>query len=103
MKYLKYILAILILLIPALYSFGLFVMNSGASITLKVLPSVEVTYGAATFFLLTFLSGLIVGALIVSLSLLGQKFKTGRAKRELKKVEKEVEGLRATSTEAAQP
>lgn len=55
----------------------------------------------AAFMFGTFILGLASGALLLSFSLLGQKLKTGQAKRKLKKAEKEVEGLRAMPPEQA--
>jgi len=97
MKYFKYIVAIAIIVLIGLYAFALNIMNSDP-VTLKLFPSFEWQLSTAVFLLGTFVAGLISGALLLSFSLLGQKLKTGKAKRQLKKAEKEVEGLRAAPT-----
>lgn len=98
MKYFKYIFALAVTALVGFYAFALNIMNE-AVISLRLFPSVELQLSTATFLLGTFVAGLLGGALIVSFSLVGQKLKTGQAKRQLKKVEKEVEGLRATPAE----
>lgn len=100
MKYFKYIVAFAIIVLFGLYAFFLNLMNSDL-ITLKFLPSFEWQLSTATFLLGTFVLGLLSGALLVSLSLVNQKLKTGKANRQLKKIEKEVEGLRAMSVEVS--
>ncbi len=64
-------------------------------ITLKYYFGIEWSIKVATLLLCTFLVGLFVGAFVMSLSLIGQKFRTGKVSRKLKKVEREVESLRA--------
>ncbi len=71
-------------------------MNS-EPVSLSLLPSFQIEWSLAAIVLSAFVAGLLIGLLLVSVSLFGQKVKTGKAKRDLKKVEKEVENLRMAS------
>ena len=93
----KFLVSLALVLFVAAFAFSVYVVNQDQFITFKYVFDIEWTANIATFLFLTFVIGMIVGALLVSFSLLGQKMKTGKANRQLKKVEKEVEGLRAAS------
>ncbi len=95
----KLIFAIVIIVIFTIFAISVNVQNPGA-IAVKYYFGIEWSMKLATLILCTFVSGLFTGAALVGFSLIGQKFKTGRAKRKLNKVEKEVEGLRAASTDS---
>lgn len=90
----KIILAIATIVILFFLSASVYLKNSEL-ITLEYYFGIEWSVNVATLLLCSFLVGLFVGAMLVSFSLMGQKLKTGRAHRQLKRVEKEVEGLRA--------
>lgn len=90
----KYIFGIAILVLLSIFAYSVNLQNPEL-ITLKYYFGVEWSIKVATLLLCTFLIGLFVGAFVVSLSLLGQKFRTSLVSRKLKKVEKEVESLRA--------
>lgn len=94
MKYFKYLVAIAILVVVGFLAVSFSIMNADP-VKLSLLPSVEIEQSLALIIFVTFVLGLFVGALLVGFSLLGQMIKTGQAKRKFKKVEKEVEGLRA--------
>lgn len=90
----KYILGIVILLVLSVFAYSVNLQNPEL-ITLKYYFGIEWSIKVATLLLCTFLVGLFVGAFVMSLSLIGQKFRTGKVSRKLKKVEREVESLRA--------
>lgn len=100
MKYFKYILTI-VLLVAVIFLAVSFTFMNADPVKLSLLPSVEVEQSLALIIFISFVVGLLVGALLVSFSLIGQKLKTGKANRQLKKVEKEVEGLRAAPVDQA--
>lgn len=100
MKYFKYILTVLVLVAVVFLAVSFTIMNADP-VKINLLPSVEVEQSLALVILISFVIGLFVGALLMSFSLIGQKLKTGRATRQLKKVEKEVEGLRAAPADQA--
>lgn len=49
----------------------------------------------STLIIMTFITGLLFGVLIMSISVMRNKFQVGKTKRKLNKVEKEVQNLRA--------
>lgn len=59
-----------------------------------------IQYEGALFkvILMSFIVGLLFGVLIMSLSVMRNKLQVGKAQRQLSKVEKEVQNLRATPT-----
>ena len=95
MKYLKYIIGLALFLLVLFVGFGFSVMNSDP-VAIQLLPSYAIEgISVAGALLSSFLLGLLFGVVILSFSLIGQKVKTGSAKRKLKKVEKEMESLKA--------
>ncbi len=101
MKFFKYLVAIIVFILPALYCFALFAFNDNQPISINLTPSIPFTATPTVFFLVSYVTGLVTGGLIVSFSLFTQKLKTGKANRQLKKIEKEVESLRAATPEQA--
>ncbi len=95
----KFLLSIFVVLVWGFFAFSVYLMNQEQTMTFKYIFGIEWTGHIATYMFVTFILGMLIGALIVSLSLFGQKLKTGKANRQLKKVEKEVEGLRAAVPE----
>lgn len=98
MKFFKYIVSLAIFLSVVFLGFGFSVMNDDV-VALSLLPSVTFDLSVAMLVFVCLIVGLLLGTLLVSISLFGQKLKTGKANRQLKKIEKEVEGLRAVTLE----
>ena len=97
MKYLKWILGLALFLAVFFVGFGFIARNSDV-ITIKMLPSWTIEPTIAQALGGAFLSGLLLGLVFLSFSLLGQKFKTGSVKRQLRRVEKEVAELKAAES-----
>ena len=100
MKLLKKLLFLIIGLIFLFLIITVFYSNKEV-VQVSLLPSFPFSMQLGLLIVLTFLVGLICGALILFTSLMGQKVKTSMANRRLKKVEREVEGLRAAELQAA--
>jgi len=99
MKYLKWIVGLALFLAIFFVGFGFIARNSDV-IAIKMLPSCTIEPTIAQALGGAFLSGLLVGLVLLSFSLFGQKIKTGSAKRQLRQAEKEVAELRAAESAA---
>ncbi len=83
-------------LVIAVFAFTLSWQNPG-SITLKYYFGIEREVGLFLVIMIPFIIGVVLGALLLSFSLVRSKLQFSSAKRSLAKIEKEVEGLRAAS------
>ncbi len=89
----KRIFNLLLILIFALLGFVLHLKNSEQ--VAFSFPFIEWDAPLGLLLLLFFVIGVILGACLMSLSLMKSKLAGNKAKRQLAKVEKEVENLRA--------
>ncbi len=90
----KRILTLILFLVFAVFALTLNVQNPG-SITLKYYFGFEREFDLFLVLLIPFVIGVILGVLLMSISVMRNKVQLGKAKRNLGKLEKEVQGLRA--------
>ena len=88
----KKILTLLLVLIFVLIGFVLNLKNPDP--VSFSFPFIELEASLGLLMLVTFFVGIIVGGLLMSFSLVKSKMSGSKAKRQLAKVEKEVENLR---------
>lgn len=91
------LLLFLMLFILALFAATLFLKN-GQHVTVSYYFNFEQVASLASVMLVCFACGLIVGALIMSVSLFKSKHVANKTKKQLSKVEKEVGDLRSLQT-----
>lgn len=89
----KRIVTLLICLLFALFGFVLNIKNPEP--VLFSFPFIEVSLPLGLLMLAAFLFGIVVGALVMVFSLFKSKMVGNKTKRQLEKVEREVENLRA--------
>jgi uncharacterized membrane protein YciS (DUF1049 family) len=89
----KKIFSIILLVVFTIF-FILLIFENGDPVTFNFY---FVTIDTKLYWIITlpFLIGLLCGVLIMSLSVMRNKLKVGKTKRQLNKVEKEVQNLRA--------
>lgn len=90
----KKILSIILFLVFALFAFSLNLKNPDP-VTLRYYFGFEREVDLYVVLVLPFLIGMFLGVLLMSFSIVRNKMQIGKTKRELAKVEKEVENLRA--------
>ena len=90
----KFILTIIVFLLFAVLALTINMRNPG-SITLNYYFGWQAEVDLYVVLVVPFLIGLVLGALLMSISVFRTKMAAGRSKRQLAKVEKEVENLRA--------
>jgi uncharacterized membrane protein YciS (DUF1049 family) len=90
----KLIFSVFIFLLFLVLALSINMRNPG-SITLNYYFGWQVQVDLFVVIFVPFLLGLVFGALLMSVSVFRNKMAAGRSKRQLAKVEKEVENLRA--------
>ncbi len=90
----KLISSIVILLLVSVFAATVAMSNSGA-VSIKYYFGFEKEVPIYLLITAPFVAGLIVGVAIMSISVMRNKMKVGKTKRELSKVEKEVQNLRS--------
>jgi uncharacterized membrane protein YciS (DUF1049 family) len=90
----KKILSIILFLIFALFALTLNLKNPDA-ITLRYYFNIEREVDLFLVLLVPFVVGMLLGILLMSFTVVRTKMQVGKTKRELAKVEKEVQNLRA--------
>ncbi|RBP51473.1 LapA family protein [Arenicella xantha] len=89
----KKILFFVLFLLFVVFALTLNLQNPG-SITLKYYYFGEANVALSLVLIIPFVFGLLLGALLMSISVFRNKVAVGKTKRQLAKVEKEVESLR---------
>ncbi len=90
----KKVLSIILFLVFALFALTLNLKNPDA-ITLRYYFGIESQVDLFIVILVPFAIGMLLGVLLMSFSVVRNKMQVGKTKRELAKVEKEVQNLRA--------
>ena len=90
----KKILSIILFLVFALFALTLNLKNPDA-ITLRYYFGFENQVDLFVVILVPFAIGMLLGVVLMSFSVVRNKLQVGKTKRELAKVEKEVQNLRA--------
>lgn len=90
----KRILTLFLFLVFAVFALTLNLQNPD-SITLRYYFGFEQQFDLFLVLFIPFALGLLLGVLMMSFSLMKNKLEIGRTKRDLARVEKEVENLRA--------
>jgi putative membrane protein len=90
----KKVLSIILFLVFALFALTLNLKNPDA-VTLRYYFDIEREVDLFVVLLVPFVVGMLLGVLLMSFSVVRTKMQVGKAKRELAKVEKEVQNLRA--------
>lgn len=90
----KKLFLILIFLVFTVFAITLFLKN-GQQVTVSYYFNFEQAASLASVMIMTFACGLIMGAFIVSISLFKSKHIANKAKKQLSKIEKEVDSFRA--------
>lgn len=93
----KFLIPIILILIFAVFALLLNLQNPG-SIVLQFYLMGEVSVPLALVVMIPFIFGLLLGALLMSVSVVRSKMAAGKTKRQLAKVEKEVQSLRSMPT-----
>lgn len=90
----KKILSIILFLVFALFALTLNLKNPDA-VTLRYYFDIEREVDLFVVLLVPFVVGMLLGVLLMSFSVVRNKMQVGKTKRELAKVEKEVQNLRS--------
>ncbi len=90
----KKILSIMLFLVFALFALTLNLKNPDP-VTLRYYFDLERQVDLFVVLLIPFVIGMLLGILLMSFSVVRNKMQVGKTKRELAKVEKEVQNLRA--------
>ena len=90
----KKILSIILFLVFALFALTLNLKNPDA-VTLRYYFDLEREVDLFVVLLVPFVVGMLLGLLLMSLSVVRNKMQVGKTKRELARVEKEVQNLRS--------
>lgn len=90
----KKILSIMLFLVFALFALTLNLKNPDP-VTLRYYFDLERQVDLFVVLLIPFVIGMLLGVLLMSFSVVRNKMQVGKTKRELAKVEKEVQNLRA--------
>jgi len=98
----KKLLSLIIFLLFAIFAFSLNLKNPD-SVTLKYYLGLEAQVDLYVVLIVPFIVGLLLGVLLMSISVFRNKMQVGKAKRELAKVEKEVQNLRVAPVSKPMP
>jgi uncharacterized membrane protein YciS (DUF1049 family) len=90
----KKVLSIIMFLVFALFALTLNLKNPDA-VTLRYYFDIEREVDLFVVMLIPFVLGMLLGVLLMSFTVVRTKMQVGNTKRELAKVEKEVQNLRA--------
>lgn len=90
----KKVLSIILFLVFALFALTLNLKNPDV-VTLRYYFDIEREVDLFIVLLVPFVVGMLLGVLLMSFTLVRTKMQVGKTKRELAKVEKEVQNLRA--------
>jgi uncharacterized membrane protein YciS (DUF1049 family) len=90
----KKVLSIILFLVFTLFALTLNLKNPDA-VTLSYYFNIEREVDLYLVLLVPFIVGMLLGVLLMSFSVVRGKMQVGKTKRELAKVEKEVQNLRA--------
>ncbi len=98
----KKILSLILFLLFFVFALTLNLKNPDA-VTLKYYFGFEREVQLFVVLLVPFVIGMLLGVLLMSVSVMRNKMQTGKTKRELAKVEKEVQNLRAAPIKEPMP
>lgn len=90
----KKVLSIILFLVFAMFALTLNLKNPDP-VTLSYYFGIERQVDLFVVLLIPFATGMLLGVLLMSFSIVRNKMQVGKTKRELAKVEKEVQNLRA--------
>ena len=97
----KRILTIILFLLFAVFALTLNLKNPD-SVTLRYYFGFEQEFDLFLVLLIPFAFGVLLGVLLMSLSVMKNKVKLGKARRDVNKLEKAVEGLQATPSDTSE-
>ena len=97
----KRILTIILFLLFAVFALTLNLKNPD-SVTLRYYFGFEQEFDLFLVLLIPFAFGVLLGVLLMSLSLVKNKVKLGKARRDVNKLEKAVEGLQTTPADTSE-
>ena len=98
----KKVLSLILFLLFFVFALTLNLKNPDA-VTIKYYFGIEHEVELFIVLLIPFALGMLLGVLLMSLSVMKNKMKAGKTKRELAKVEKEVQNLRAAPISEPMP
>lgn len=98
----KKILSLILFLLFFVFALTLNLKNPGA-VTIKYYFGIEREVELFILLLIPFAIGMLLGVLLMSFSVMKNKMQAGKSKRELAKVEKEVQNLRAAPISEPMP